>query len=57
MDRPLRAVQISDRVHWVGAVDWGLSDFHGYATARGSTYGYDTMWQSTDAVARVPVTA
>jgi flavorubredoxin len=38
MDRPFRAVKITDRVHWVGAVDWGLRDFHGYATSRGSTY-------------------
>lgn len=23
---------------WVGAIDWGLKEFHGYKTARGSTY-------------------
>lgn len=33
-----QAVQVSDRVWWVGAVDWGLRDFHGYATLRGTTY-------------------
>lgn len=33
-----RAVKVTDRVFWVGAVDWGLRDFHGYATGRGSTY-------------------
>jgi len=38
MDSSLRAVRISDRAYWVGAVDWGLRDFHGYATSRGSTY-------------------
>jgi flavorubredoxin len=32
------AVRISERVHWVGAIDWGLRDFHGYHTVRGSTY-------------------
>jgi flavorubredoxin len=34
----LGAAEISDRVWWVGAVDWGVRDFHGYATQRGSTY-------------------
>jgi flavorubredoxin len=38
MQQPFRAVPITDRVHWVGAIDWGLRDFHGYATSRGSTY-------------------
>ncbi|MFB3883296.1 MAG: FprA family A-type flavoprotein [Armatimonadota bacterium] len=33
-----RAVKVSDRVWWVGAIDWGVRDFHGYATQRGSTY-------------------
>jgi flavorubredoxin len=34
----LKAIKISDRVYWVGAIDWGLREFHGYATHRGSTY-------------------
>ena len=34
----LQAVKISDNVYWVGAIDWGLRDFHGYATHRGTTY-------------------
>lgn len=38
MGLPFEAVKIGDRVFWVGAIDWGLRDFHGYATARGSTY-------------------
>jgi flavorubredoxin len=25
-------------VHWVGAIDWDIRDFHGYSTLRGSTY-------------------
>ncbi len=35
---PYGAVRISDHVYWVGAVDWGVRDFHGYATRRGTTY-------------------
>lgn len=35
---PFQAVKVSEHVYWVGAVDWGLRDFHGYATHRGSTY-------------------
>ncbi|MDP8207664.1 MAG: FprA family A-type flavoprotein [Candidatus Electryonea clarkiae] len=33
-----RPIQISDNVFWVGAIDWELANFHGYATERGSTY-------------------
>lgn len=32
------AARITDRVWWVGAIDWEIRDFHGYATSRGSTY-------------------
>ena len=32
------AVKVTDRVYWVGAIDWALRDFHGYATRRGTTY-------------------
>ena len=35
---PYRAIQISEHVHWVGAVDWRVRDFHGYSTERGTTY-------------------
>ncbi|MEO0077726.1 MAG: FprA family A-type flavoprotein [candidate division WOR-3 bacterium] len=38
MPRPFEAVRITDRVWWVGAVDWALRDFHGYSTPRGTTY-------------------
>ncbi len=31
-------MKVTDRVYWVGAIDWGVRDFHGYATQRGSTY-------------------
>jgi flavorubredoxin len=33
-----KAVKISERVYWVGAIDWNIRDFHGYMTKRGSTY-------------------
>lgn len=32
------AVQLTENVYWVGAVDWSVRDFHGYHTGRGSTY-------------------
>ena len=32
------AVKVSERVYWVGAVDWAIRDFHGYSTNQGSTY-------------------
>ncbi len=34
----LKAIQISPSVYWVGAIDWGVRNFHGYATNRGTTY-------------------
>ncbi len=32
------AKKITDKVYWVGAIDWELRDFHGYTTSRGTTY-------------------
>ncbi len=32
------AVKVTEKVYWVGAVDWNVRDFHGYATDRGTTY-------------------
>lgn len=32
------AIKITDKVYWVGAIDWELRDFHGYTTSRGTTY-------------------
>lgn len=29
---------LSDNIHWVGAIDWAIRDFHGYDTERGATY-------------------
>jgi flavorubredoxin len=38
MNGPHKAVKISDKVYWVGAIDWSIRDFHGYSTNRGTTY-------------------
>ena len=33
-----QAVPVTERVYWVGAIDWAIRDFHGYLTSRGTTY-------------------
>jgi len=33
-----QAVRVTDRVWWVGAIDWTVRDFHGYLTGGGTTY-------------------
>jgi len=38
MSQPFRAVQVTENVYWVGAVDWDVRNFHGYLTSRGTTY-------------------
>lgn len=38
MTNAFTALKISEKVYWVGAIDWGLRNFHGYKTSRGSTY-------------------
>ena len=38
MNSGFKAVKISDSVYWVGVVDWGVRNFHGYLTSRGTTY-------------------
>jgi flavorubredoxin len=38
MSQAFQAVRVTDRVHWVGAIDWELRSFHGYSTPRGTTY-------------------
>jgi flavorubredoxin len=35
---PFHAIPISESVYWVGALDWAVRDFHGYATPYGTTY-------------------
>lgn len=32
------AVPVTESIHWVGAIDWNLRDFHGYETPNGTTY-------------------
>lgn len=34
----MKAVELKNGIYWVGAVDWAVRDFHGYATPRGTTY-------------------
>jgi len=31
-------VKLTDSVYWVGAIDWGIRDFHGYSVTKGTTY-------------------
>jgi len=34
----MKAVEIKPGIYWVGAIDWGIRDFHGYITPNGTTY-------------------
>jgi flavorubredoxin len=34
----MKPVEIVKDIYWVGAVDWNLRDFHGYAIPQGTTY-------------------
>jgi len=34
----MASVKLAENIHWVGAVDWDIRDFHGYETRRGTTY-------------------
>lgn len=34
----MKAIEIKSGIFWVGAVDWAVRDFHGYATGHGTTY-------------------
>jgi flavorubredoxin len=34
----MKAIQIKPDIYWVGAIDWGVRDFHGYITPNGTTY-------------------
>jgi flavorubredoxin len=38
MSNGFKAEKITDNVYWVGAIDWNVRDFHGYATHTGTTY-------------------
>ncbi|MEW6408597.1 MAG: FprA family A-type flavoprotein [Nitrospirota bacterium] len=34
----MKAVEIKPDIYWVGAIDWGVRDFHGYVIPNGTTY-------------------
>ncbi len=34
----MKPVEIKPDIFWVGAIDWGVRDFHGYVTQNGTTY-------------------
>ena len=34
----MQAYKIKEDIYWVGAIDWQLREFHGYATEMGTTY-------------------
>jgi flavorubredoxin len=38
MSEVFKAAKVTDHVHWVGAIDWSLREFHGHLTSRGTTY-------------------
>jgi len=38
MKEAFKAVEVAKNLYWVGAIDWAVRDFHGYLTARGTTY-------------------
>jgi len=34
----MKTIEIKKNIHWVGAIDWNVRDFHGYSTYKGTTY-------------------
>ena len=34
----MEKVEVKPDIYWVGAIDWNIREFHGYATHRGTTY-------------------
>lgn len=34
----MKAVEVKKGIYWVGGIDWGVRNFHGYLTEKGSTY-------------------
>ena len=34
----MKPLEIAKDIYWVGAIDWNIRDFHGYATYQGTTY-------------------
>ena len=35
----MKPVEIKPDIFWVGAIDWGIRDFHRYITQNGTTMG------------------
>lgn len=50
MTDAFKAVQVTDRVWWVGAIDWDVRNFHGYLTSRGTTYNAFLVLAETTAL-------
>ena len=38
MEANVKPVEIKPDIHWIGAIDWAIRDFHGYITPDGTTY-------------------
>jgi flavorubredoxin len=38
MEKTFEAIPVAQDIYWVGAIDWNIRNFHGYATHRGTTY-------------------
>jgi len=34
----MKPIEVAKDIYWVGAIDWNIRDFHGYATYQGTTY-------------------
>ncbi|MBC8209361.1 MAG: flavodoxin domain-containing protein [Desulfobulbaceae bacterium] len=34
----MNPIKLTEKIYWVGAIDWNVRDFHGYSTNRGTTY-------------------
>jgi len=34
----MKAIEIKPGIYWVGAIDWGVRDFHGYVIPNGTSY-------------------
>jgi len=34
----MKSIEIKPDIHWIGAIDWAVRDFHGYVTPEGTTY-------------------
>ena len=40
----MQAVKITDKVYWVGAIDWNIRDFHGYSTKKAPPIMHFWYW-------------